>query len=183
MKSLHEIDHRLNQIFEGFPNLVSQLDFESVCDLVLPFDTTKLDQYQQLNVKGVYLFEISTANNAGLSDFNSWSKDFLTRWKQPRFEKKFVSNPKNKRIKSHSTLQPWMPLYIGKSEKLKQRLIEHFGLDLDSRTFAMKLNLRDEFKGEKLRISFMTLNVNNYDIIAPRLEKAMRERYNPIVGQ
>lgn len=183
MKSLYEIDHRLEQIFDSFPNLVSKLDFDGVCELVLPFDTSKLDQYHRLNTKGIYLFEISTANVARFSDFDSWSKDFLTRWKHPRFEKKFVSNPKNKRLNAHSELKEWLPLYIGKSEKVKQRLVEHFDLGFDSRTFAMKLNLRDEFKGEKLRISFMTLNVNNYDIIAPRLEKAMRERFNPIVGQ
>lgn len=182
MNPFQEIDNSLNQIFSSFSSLVAELNFEKICEVSLPCDPKVLDQYAQLDAKGVYFFEIKTEGSK-FDDFDAWSADFIRKWTDARFEKRFVSNPKKKRLKAHSTLKPWVPLYIGKSKKIKQRLLEHIGLDLDSETFAMKLNLRDEFEGARLRISIAQLDVKNYDIIAPRLEKAMRERFNPIVGQ
>ncbi|MCX7205658.1 MAG: hypothetical protein NT086_06670 [Proteobacteria bacterium] len=95
MNPFQQIDNQLSQTFLNFSSLVAELNFEEVCEISLPCDVSTLNQYPQLNTKGIYFFEINTEGSE-LEGFDAWSADFVRKWTDARFEKKFVSNPKKK---------------------------------------------------------------------------------------
>jgi hypothetical protein len=47
----------------------------------------------------------------------------------------------------------------------------------------MKLKARENLYCSIFRVSWIPLNVKNYDMIAPAIEVALRNRFNPIIGK
>jgi len=70
--------------------------------------------------------------------------------------------------------------------KLTSLLIDFkLALALDKPTWAMKLRERGRFFTEnRFRLSTIAFNhLKEYDILMPKIESALRDIYNPIVGK
>lgn len=130
---------------------------------------------------GIYRIDISTAG--GPTEIAAWVDALRHEWEHDDFKKSFTPNLKKKRIAQHSTLLEWMPLYLGKSKKVGPRVLEHINLGLKKTTFALKLKARPGMAVRSFRLHTLELPVQNYDVIAPALEAALRNRYHPLIGK
>lgn len=129
---------------------------------------------------GLYLFEIETNEE---SDHQKWFSEFISNWDTSRLYQKHVPTTKKSRIDAHKEIKKWMPLYIGKSKKIWDRLDNHIKFDIDKTTFAIKFRIRDEFKDVNFRFSTIRIDADNYDIVAPVFESFLRNKFNPLVGK
>lgn len=80
-------------------------------------------------------------------------------------------------------MESWVPIYLGKCRNIASRVIGHLELGLDQPTTALKLESRHNLKGKVFRLSTVRVDVVNYDLIVPSLERALRDKYNPILGR
>lgn len=175
MKKLAEIDQALSGLFQDLPRLAGTLAFQEVCELG-DEHTVSLQKYQ-----GIYRIDIRASGNH--STFRSWAAWFVSEWVRPEYERKFVPNPKKKRLAAHSEIMEWVPLYLGKSKDIAHRVWEHMHLRLDQPTTAMKLKQRVNMASQRFRLSTIRVDVKNYDLIMPQLERALRDEHNPILGR
>lgn len=175
MKTIEEIDAQLTPIRTEMVSLSARLSFNYVCELA-DEDTIAKQTYM-----GIYLIEIHTPGRN--EDFESWVATFRTEWDLPEYKKKFTCTTKDKRIGRHGVLEEWMPLYIGKSKKVGSRVGEHLSLPLEARTFALKIRSRPNMSPRRFRLHTIPLNIQNYDLIAPSIERELRDRLNPLVGK
>lgn len=176
---MEEIDSQFDLAYLRLSSIASKLEFKCLCE----FNLQELDTivWDKLNVQGIYLFEIR--NNELYEDFPSWVQNFTDEWHDERYRKRFVSNIKAKRIRAHTELQTWIPLYIGKSKNIRERVHDHIFKGLEQTTFAMKLAAREHLKKETLRLSFIEVETAHYDWVMPVLERMLRDRINPIIGK
>lgn len=130
---------------------------------------------------GIYRIDISTTESA--CNVSEWIERFRIEWEHDDFKKKFTPNLKKKRIAFHTVLPEWMPLYLGKSKNVSSRVLEHIHLPLEKTTFALKLKARPEMEKYRLRLHVLPVLVQNYDLIVPALESALRNRFNPLIGK
>ncbi|AJH14547.1 hypothetical protein [Myroides profundi] len=145
-------------------------------------DFGKLDNLiDECNFKGIYFFEIK--NNLKFDDIEQWKQDFIDRWEERTYKRKFVPNTRKSRLNKLIENQEWIPLYIGKSRKVSTRIKEHIYKPLEKNTFAMKLAARENFNEEIFRVKVLEINVDHYDWIVPLVEKELRNIYHPIVGK
>jgi hypothetical protein len=180
MERIHKIDRDLNKVFKSFANTATSIPFSLIGDL------SDAELVAEQTYAGIYLIEVKTTQ-AERRNLDQWLTQFSAQWLAPEYYQKFVANPQKKRIEHHAglgTLQEWMPVYIGKSKKVHVRLWEHVHLPLDKRTFSMKLASRPTMMSRKWRFSTISLDgVKNYDVLAPKMELAMRNKLHPIVGR
>lgn len=175
MREIEEVDAQLTPILAKLVALSAELSFSLVCELS---DDAAVAQQ---TYKGIYRIDICTAGDH--ADFEPWVAEFRAEWDLPEYKKMFTCTTKDKRIKRHGFLADWMPLYIGKSKKVGGRVREHLDLPLEARTFALKIRSRPNMRHRRFRLYTIPLNVANYDLIAPSLERELRDRLNPIVGK
>ena len=175
MEKILNIDNHLTSIFSDFETIANEIEMPIICFL------SEEEKISSLNYPGLYRIDILTEGNG--CDYKTWIELFSKEWKHENYLKKFTPNPKIKRIKCHDKLQEWMPLYLGKSKNVAHRVSSHIHLDLEIKTFALKLKARQNMDLTKLRLHSINLEVKNYDLIAPRLESALRNRINPILGK
>jgi hypothetical protein len=175
MKEIENLDARLTPILSSIVEVCARLSFSYICGLADEATITK-QKYM-----GVYRIDILTPGRN--EDFNAWAAQFRAEWDLPEYKQKFTCTTKDKRINRHGVLEEWMPLYIGKSKTVGTRVIEHLRLPLEARTFALKILSRPNMRDRQFRLSAIQLNVQNYDLIAPVLERELRDRLNPIVGK
>lgn len=126
---------------------------------------------------------IEIKNDNTFTSFNEWIDHFRVRWENEKYLKKFTPNLKKVRIKTHSDLKEWIPIYIGKSKNISTRIGEHIYKELDKTTFALKLMARENLKNETFRLQTIKIGVTNYDAIVPRIESYFRDEINPIIGK
>jgi hypothetical protein len=162
-------------LFANFASIAGELEFETVCRL------GKRGGLDGVDCPGIYLIEIHSGN--ATKNLKDWLATLKSTWDREEFRQSFVPTCKVGRMNAHSELQRWMPLYIGKSKRIKYRIEEHIDLPLAARTFALKLRERRLFDCNKFRLKVLRLPVSNYDVIAPKLESALRKRLNPLVGK
>ncbi len=174
---ISEIDQNLKNIFSGFDSLARQLDFSVIGSLS---DAALIDSQKY---PGIYKIDIK--NNGQHSNFNSWFEWFKDEWVQPDYERKFTPNPKKKRISKHtsSPLAEWIPLYLGKSKHIDGRVWEHIHLKLEQPTTSLKLAARKNMNIDDFRLSTIKIEVENYDLIMPQLERALRDKFSPLLGR
>lgn len=175
MQSLNELDLALTQIFENFKLLAHALQFETICELS-DEATVELQKYPGL-------YKIDIHNPGHYSTFSEWFEWFKSEWVQDAYEKKHTPNPKKKRVAMHSRLDEWVPLYIGKSRHISGRVWEHINLKLNQPTTAMKINERKNMAQQRFRLNTLRVDVKNYDLIVPKLESALRDLHNPLLGR
>ena len=111
--------------------------------------------------------------------------EFVSLWKDEAYHMKWTPGIKPGRLKAHQeiALGGWVPLYIGKSRNVGQRVNDHVIMDLGKTIFAMKLKSRKNLYIYSFRVRFIKIEVTHYDMIVPYVERELRNRFNPIAGK
>lgn len=178
--NINQIDNEINRQLELLKHEIESVQFDEICEFRLQ-DAEKLIPWDNLNHKGIYLFEIKNDNR--FFDFDCWISDFKQIWELDEYKYKFTPNTKKVRIKAHNQLMDWIPLYIGKSRIIGRRVHEHIYKDLNKTTFALKLLARKNLRNHSFRLKVLRVDVKNYDTIVPKIEWQLRNRINPIIGR
>ena len=175
MQRILELDRQLSALFLNFETVAAELEMPLVC---LLSDEQTIAQHIYA---GLYRIDVSTAG--GPTEVSVWVDALRGEWEHEDFKKSFTPNLKKKRIAQHHTLLEWMPLYLGKSKKVGARVLEHINLGMAKTTFALKLKARPGMAARSFRLHTLKLPVKNYDVIAPALETALRNRFHPLIGK
>lgn len=174
---IKDIDQKVTKILSDIEAYASLYTFKNVFE----FNLHRNVQLPEISNKpGIYLFEIYISENKSFVD---WLNKFQPLWEHSDYQKSFTPNFKKKRIKENTNKNDWIPLYIGQSKKLSERIRQHLYLDIKKPTNALKLLSRTNIYGIKLRISIIEIDVKNNKIILPIIEHHLRERYNPVLGR
>ncbi len=174
------LDKQLNKVKTNLIQVTKETKFVKKAEFQHILSRKEIDDLH-LSYAGIYLIEIKTRDVK--IEINEWKKQMKKLWDVKRLKLKHTPTTKVKRFKNHNKINPWMPLYIGKSKDIKCRLNEHFHLKLNNTTFALKLGIRKEFKEDVFKLSVIKLPVHNYDMIAPVVESHFRDALHPIVGK
>lgn len=175
IQRIEELDHQLTALFRGFDAISNELVVPVICELS---DERAVGEQRY---PGIYRIDVDTAGPH--NDFESWVAAFQADWEHADFRREFTPNTKKKRIRCHASFDEWLPIYLGKSREVAARVLQHINLDLGRTTFALKLKARANMANRRFRLSALRLPVHNYDLIAPALEDALRDRFNPILGK
>lgn len=170
-----DIDARFSPLLTDLAEIAQALEPIEVCTL------KEEDKIKKLTFPGLYFIEAPTEGFAG--DLQSWIRDLRTEWEQPEYLQSYTPNFKEKRIRKHSALKPWMPMYLGKSKNVSKRIIEHVTLGRPVSTYAMKLKMRNNPRFLDWRLSVIELQVKNYEFVVNSLERLLRDRLNPLIGK
>ncbi|WP_427913961.1 hypothetical protein ACPWT1_03100 [Ramlibacter sp. MMS24-I3-19] len=173
MHRIQSIDTQLSQMFRGFDEIAHSLQLQGM-------GTLRKISRDDLPIAGIYFIEVWAGRKSTLQD---WLTEFQAAFDREEFKQWFVPSCQKGRIRRHEVLQEWMPLYLGKAKKIGKRLWEHLYLEKQHRTFALKLQARELLAPYRYRLSVLPLEVRNYDVIAPRLEAALRRKHLPLVGR
>jgi hypothetical protein len=174
MEEILSVVDALTPLHEKLVAAAANLDFSYVCDL--PNQTVVESQ----TYHGIYKIDVGTDSGTELA---AWIDNFRGEWDLAELHQSFTCTTKDKRIKKHAVLLQWMPLYIGKSKNVAQRVAEHWRLPMKARTFALKISGRPNMRNRRFRLSTIRLPKENYDYIAPVVERTLRDRLNPLVGK
>lgn len=177
---LVDIETQLLEINKNLKEYAKNLEFIELCEFTLE-NCEKAIPWETLDCSGLYLIEIK--NNTNHNTFEEWIAAFQILWEDKNYKYKFVPNIKKMRIRTHSELTDYIPMYIGKSKKIKGRVYEHIFKDINKTTFALKLKARENIKHEAFRLSFLRIDTDNYDWIVPVIERTLRNKINPIIGK
>ena len=180
MEKIKAIDSELKKQFETLHQIVADVKFSEILEFKLD-DAGEKIPWDEIAYPGLYLLEIK--NNGAYSSFFEWIDNFKAEWENTEYIRRFTPNLKKVRIKAHENLSDWIPIYIGKSKNIKNRIHEHIYLELEKTTFALKLMARRNLKNETFRLNTIKIEVENYDAIVPRIEGQLRTRINPIIGK
>lgn len=177
-RQLKEIDESISQAAVRLTEIVQTLEFAAVMEFELNSEMTAIPEILSKK-KGIYFFEIK--NCFADLDKLSWATAFKQLWKAS--DVIWVPGVKDIRLNAHEVFNEWVPLYIGKSKNVGGRIYEHLHQVRDKTTFSMKLKARLNMHGLWLRVSWISLDVKNYDMIAPAIERMLRDKFNPITGK
>lgn len=180
MNEFQDIDRNLSLQADQICNIANSLIFKENFQFDMGSDLSCLS-LENLNFSGVYFFEIQ--NSQCSVDIEKFLSDFKTKWESLEYKGAFVPNTKQKRMIQHRSPVEWVPLYVGKSKNIANRLKGHFFMSLDRTTFGMKLSSRNNMAGYRIRVSTLKIEVKNYDLIVPKVESYFREKYHPIIGR
>jgi len=180
MQEIKIIDLDLTNQFKRLELLIEKIELNVIAEFEIGGSDSDIP-WDSLNYAGVYLIEIE--NDGKSNDFNDWITKFKEKWEGKEHIIKYSPSLKIKRIKQHSELEDWIPLYIGKSKKIGNRICEHIFLESDRATFALKLGARQNLKDSRFRLKTYRIGVMNYDAILPRIELHLRNRINPLIGR
>lgn len=175
MERIHKIDNELTQLFEGIESIAHSLPFAQIGELLQV-------NLESIKFPGLYFIEV-WVHPTHLSNSAAWMDEFRSTWGSEEFKKCFVPSCQKTRMNKHKVLQEWMPVYLGKSKSIGHRVGEHLNLEKEKSTFALKLKARNLLEGNRFRLSVMRLSVVNYDVLAPKLEAALRRKLHPLVGR
>ena len=77
----------------------------------------------------------------------------------------------------------WIPLYIGKSSNIEDRIKQHIHNNIGKPPSALKLLDRGNLNSQKFRLKYIDFNfIINYAIMVSQIEKNLRDEINPIAG-
>lgn len=177
---LKNVDVQLSKIFELFNQVVNDIELDEICRLS-DENTIK----SKCNYPGIYLIEMLVSSQQ--KDIEEWIKEFKDAWEAADYKDKHTPSTKKKRISQHQQLKEWMPIYLGKSKNISNRVMAHLDQPLEKTMFALKLKARNNLPSlESFRLRALNLeklSKENYDLIVPRIEYCLREKLNPIVGK
>ncbi len=182
ISQISSIDQCISNCLTGLPEAIETIEFnESITFLIEKAD--EVIKYPKMQYPGIYLLEVS--NFSKTSDFGQWSEDFLKKWQHDDYKRKFTPNSRKMRLKAHlqSSKFEWVPLYLGKSRNIGKRVHQHIHLGIEKPTFALKLKARKNIHDLTFRLSFIKIDVKNYNVIMPLIESQLRNRINPILGR
>lgn len=175
MQRLIKLDKELSSLFADFNDIANELEMKDICDLS---DEATIAQQ---SYAGIYRIDVSTAGSS--AEVAEWIKAFQVEWEHEAYLKKSTPSLIKKRISKHKQLSEWMPLYLGKAEKVGERVLGHINGKLNTTTYALKLKARVNMNNKKFRLLTLAVPVTNYGLIVPTLESALRDRFHPILGK
>ena len=181
MKEFEEIDGNLSEQLKLVRKIAENLEFQEIRKFILNDEAEIAIPWSEIKYSGIYLIEIKNSNK--FSYFNDWVADFKTKWHDLKYLKNFTPNIKQKRVDRHTQLGEWIPIYIGKSRNISERVKGHIFKDLHKTTFAMKLFARENLIDETFRLSTIRIEISNYDAIIPIVESQLRDKINPLIGR
>ena len=176
MEKLKEIDKIISAQFKKLTELTDEFKLEVFQEFQLT-DAKNIDFKKELNYPGIYFLEIK--NDKSSDNFQDWFKYFDGQWENLKYTPKLSTG----RIKKHTELNEWIPLYIGKSRDVGKRIDGHLFLGLEKSTYALKLMAREKLINETFRLKTLKVDVKNYDAIVPRIESQLRNTIYPIIGK
>lgn len=166
---LKKFDENLKKISEEIKSEVDKINLDKI-----PSYEFKLSEYESSQIKncqGIYIFYIQKKS---LDKFEiKWGNNIK------KATPKIIKN----RIKDHTNTIDWIPLYIGKSEKVISRIAQHITLKKESTTSSMKLRAREKFNEDIFAVRIIPLKTEHYSFIAHYIESELRKTINPIVGK
>jgi hypothetical protein len=177
---IKKIDELITVQLSELGSLTSSLQFDELGEFVLSEDTSKICSKDH-SYPGVYFFEIK--NMHASDNVASWMQEFEATWKHIDYHMQWVPGIKKHRVKQHTSIGEWVPLYIGKSRNVGARVNEHILKELSKTTFAMKLKARKNLYGTTFRVKALKIDIKNYDVIVPYFESCLRDIMHPIVGK
>ena len=180
MQDLELIDIELKKQFEKLSELTKTIEFKEIAQFKIDGAAEKIP-WDQITYPGLYLLEIK--NDGKFKSFDTWVKHFKNEWENEEYLKKSTPNLKKLRIRAHSDLGDWVPLYIEQSRNIGSRIHGHIYKELHKTTFALKLMARKNLKDDLFRLKAIEISVDNYDSIVPRIEWQLRNRLNPLIGK
>jgi len=185
--------HDINEIKLRISTLEAELRNDELIEYVLKmmdeytvsFDlNSDLTQIERIpNTPGIYIFYIrfNFTNMAA-----SWIQQFQDDWQHPDV-KNFQHSPAiiASRLKKKGSSDEWVPLYLGKSEHTRHRVLSHINLEASKKTFALKLMAR---KHQMLKHDFIVKyycfdSFKGMQILLRILEEEMRHKIEPITGR
>lgn len=178
LKSINEIDFKLNEVREIITGHCKNLKFDEIFKFRLSQNVPYLDS-NSYNANGIYLFEIK--NTEPTLSVHEWTLKFNGLWKNDAVT--YYSAVRKMRVNSHNKFDEWVPIYLGRASHVGLRINEHIHSAADKRTFSMKLKARNNLYGEEFKVSLITLKIQNYNMIAPIIESTLRNKLNPICGR
>lgn len=90
-----------------------------------------------------------------------------------------------KRLKNKIPSDDWVPLYLGKSEKIGKRILDHIKLEANKKTFALKLIAR-KHKMQKYDFCIKYVSFDYFQGVQIPLriwEEELRHRFEPVTGR
>jgi hypothetical protein len=147
-------------------------------------DGFTLDNYQASflegkKVSGIYFFEILKKDDS--LDFSAWMNSFRKKWTlNPVKNRPVVREISVNKLSKHTG--NWIPFYIGKSKDIKHRVNQHISLG-ETTTYALKLKAMKNLDDKTFRLSYIIIDTEHYDMVMPKIEQVLREKYNPIIGK
>lgn len=169
---LKKFDENLKKISEEIKSEVDKINLDKIplCEFKLS-EYEKLDTFSSTTKEGIYIFYIQKKS---LDKFEiKWGNNIK------KATPKIIKN----RIKDHTNTIDWIPLYIGKSEKVISRIAQHITLKKESTTSSMKLRAREKFNEDIFAVRIIPLKTEHYSFIAHYIESELRKTINPIVGK
>lgn len=181
--TIEEIDKGLSSMFVGLQKQIQALTFKEIFQGTAHEFEGKLALTKEFEVKGIYQIEIKNTNQ--FSSFEDWVKHYQELWEEEEKKLNIQSTPNfvSYRIKAHKELLEWIPLYIGKSMNIGDRVRDHFLKQGNTDTYAMKLKARTKFSKEMFRVSIIKLDVRQYETIVSIAENLLSDRINPLIGK
>ncbi|QSS96646.1 hypothetical protein [Psychroflexus sp. ALD_RP9] len=182
---MKKIDDIISVQLELIRKKITKENFELLCE----FDLNELDELKEKSeklkkIKGIYLFEIYNMNSI---IFDEWIKDFTLKFRgiENKYLQKWTPNIVNLRTEKHlGKKAEWIPLYIGKSKNIANRIDKHINSTLGKPPSALKLMERGNLNNHKFRIKYIDFNyIKNYEAIVGEIEKKLRNEINPIAGK
>lgn len=157
---------------------------ESLIDAVIRTCWENKKASNQLQVQdqfGIYIFFLKDSNK-----FTTY-KELEELW----IEEHFIKYPKaiKKNFASCYKTDCYYTFYVGKSEKLKKRISQHFTHEKNKTTSSLKLIERTNFSIEDFEIGYWTLPVEIQtttrikQFIITTIEQKVREKVKPLVGK
>lgn len=186
-KDLHTIDDEIDKQLQSLTALIEQanspLVFKEVVQFKLHEAKTALEKLKEFKCPGVYFFEIKT--NDPSQSFSQWLEKFKEKWEADIGIKNSPNLIKYRTEKYQGQpLSPWLPMYIGISKNVYDRVVhEHIFMEKNKKTFAMKLYARENLWEQTFRLQVIKLEIKNYNCIAPKVESAMIDKYNILIGK
>jgi len=177
---IKEIDNSITVQLAKLVSYSQTLEFEKVCEFILDENIHTICD-AQYSYPGLYLFDIRSEEQGG--KVKKWMDEFTDLWRSEAYHLQWTPGIKNIRKRAHTEIDDWVPLYIGKSKNVGNRINEHILKELKKTTFAMKLKARKNLYGRTFRIKVLKMDVENYDVLVPHLELLLRNILNPIVGK
>ena len=182
---MKEIDDIFTVQLDLVRKKITKENFEILYDFnINQFDELKEKTKTLKKVKGIYLFEIYNKDSIV---FDEWIKDFTIKFRgfESKYLQKWTPNIVEKRIREHKEKNTeWIPLYIGKSKNIADRIDKHINSTIGRPPSALKLKERGNLVDQQFRIKYIDFTyIVNYEAIVSEIEKKLRNEINPIAGK
>lgn len=189
---MNKIISQINELGDLHQTLANDANADKIISIIesnfTDIDLQAENHYQNIPIsKGLYAFyaKFPFDKHRELVGFgNEWGvlQDKSAPNNCPRFHKTNAKSSTNKTLLGNNE---YLPFYLGKSEALQTRVIEHIDKPLEKTVYALKLRARSEIlKGIIFKVGFVEFDIqdNSYFCIE-LLETKVRKLIRPLVGK